>query len=155
MPQKKPFSMFLPPDVQPEDIPVLSLGKGFNFNTYFEGDFDGTGTYFLLCECPDDEKKDVQVHITDFNKNDMVLEQSVLSIKYENGDCANRDCLFVQSSGNLYYVIETKSFGKLNVYIYHYDLSKFLETNIFSVLKTNRVSSVIDGEIRLPVNTIN
>ena len=94
----------------------------------------------MLCECPDDEKKDVQVHITDFNKNDMVLEQSVLSIKYENGDCASRDCLFVQSSGNLYYVIETKSFGKLNVYIYHYDLSKFLETNIFSVLKTNRVS---------------
>ena len=48
MPQKKPFSMFLPPDVQPEDIPVLSLGKGFNFNTYFEGDFDGTGTYFCF-----------------------------------------------------------------------------------------------------------
>ena len=154
MPQNKPFSMFLPPDVQPKDIPVLSLGKGFNFDTHYEGYFDGTGKYFLICECADDKKKDVQVHIIYFNKKEMVLEQRILSIKYENGDYTNRRCFFKQKSGNLYYVIETKSSGKLNAHIYHYDISKFLETNIFGVLKTSRVSSVINGVFRKPDFTL-
>ena len=47
MPQNKPFSMFLPPDVINEDIPALSLGKGYNFDTNYDSDFDGTGKYFF------------------------------------------------------------------------------------------------------------